>query len=76
MDTVVVHHITGLYLPTSGTCTTLGKNSGELGPQQLSAIGVVNQDSRLFEWMKVGQHLRYIASSGNNSYQSEFEYAA
>ena len=60
--TTLVHHIIGLYLPTSGECRTLGRMSAELGPAELSRIGVVHQESRLLEWMKVGQHLRYFAS--------------
>ena len=60
--TTLVRHIVGLYLPTAGTCSTLGTPSHRLGPSELSRIGVVHQESRLMEWMKVGQHLRFVGS--------------
>ena len=60
--TTLVRHIVGLYLPTAGTCSTLGTPSHRLGPSELSRIGMVHQESRLLEWMKVGQHLRFVGS--------------
>ena len=60
--TTLVRHIVGLYLPTAGTCSTLGTPSHRLGPSELSRIGVVHQDNPLLEWMRVGQHLRFVDS--------------
>jgi ABC-type multidrug transport system, ATPase component len=60
--TTLLRHITGLYLPTSGECTTLGCASRDLGPKELSQIGMMNQHDTFIEWMKVGQFLRYIAA--------------
>ena len=60
--TTLLRHVIGLYLPTSGQCTTLGCSSGKLGPDELSRIGVVHQENRFLEWMKVEQQLRYVSS--------------
>ena len=40
--TTLIHHLAGLVLPTSGSCTTLGCPAGELGSEQLERIGVVH----------------------------------
>jgi ABC-type multidrug transport system ATPase subunit len=60
--TTLLRHITGLYLPTSGECVTLGCASRDLGPKELSQIGMMNQHDTFIEWMRVHQFLRYIAS--------------
>ena len=60
--TTLLRHVIGLYLPTSGECTTLGCAAEKLGPGELSRIGVVHQENRFLEWMKVEQQLRYVAS--------------
>ena len=60
--TTLLRHVIGLYLPTSGECVTLGCASENLGPDELSSIGVVHQEHRFLDWMKVEQHLRYVAS--------------
>jgi ABC-2 type transport system ATP-binding protein len=60
--TTLLRHITGLYLPTSGECVTLGCPSKDLGPKELARIGMVNQHDTFIEWMKVEQFLRYIAT--------------
>ena len=60
--TTLLRHIIGLYLPTSGHCTTLGCPSDKLGSDELSRIGVVHQENRFLEWMKVEQQLRYVSS--------------
>jgi ABC-2 type transport system ATP-binding protein len=60
--TTLLRHVTGLYLPTSGECVTLGCPSRDLGPKELSQIGMVNQHDTFIEWMKVEQFLRYISS--------------
>lgn len=60
--TTLIRHMIGLYLPTEGTCKTLGCACDQLGADELSRIGVVHQENRFFEWMTVEQHLRYVAS--------------
>lgn len=60
--TTLLRHVMGLYLPTAGQCTTLGTPAAELGTYELSRIGVVQQESRFLTWMKVQQHLDYVAS--------------
>ena len=60
--TTLLRHVIGLYLPTSGRCTTFGCPSDKLGSDELSRIGVVHQENRFLEWMKVEQQLRYVSS--------------
>lgn len=60
--TTLIQHMIGLYLPTEGTCETLGRACDQLGANELSRIGVVHQENRFFEWMTVKQHLRYVSS--------------
>ena len=60
--TTLLRHVTGLYLPTSGRCTTLGVPSAELGRAELSRIGVVNQHDTLLAWMRARQLLQYVSS--------------
>jgi len=60
--TTLLNLACGLTLPTSGTCTTLGKLAGELDTPELSRLGVVFQDGRLLEWMTVEQQLAFSAS--------------
>ncbi len=60
--TTLLRHVTGLYLPTSGQCTTLGVSSGKLGRAELSRIGTVNQHDALLPWMRARQLLRYVSS--------------
>lgn len=60
--TTLLRHVIGLYLPTSGHCATLGCPSDKLGSDELSRIGVVHQENRFLEWMKVEQQLRYVSS--------------
>ncbi|MGH9420724.1 MAG: ABC transporter ATP-binding protein, partial [Thermoanaerobaculia bacterium] len=58
--TTLLRHVTGLYLPTSGECETLGCRTADLGAAQLSKIGSVNQHDTFIEWMRIEQFLRYI----------------
>ncbi|MFT7680057.1 MAG: ABC-2 type transport system ATP-binding protein [Planctomycetota bacterium] len=60
--TTLLRHIVGLYLPTSGQCETLGCPVQKLGEIELSQIGSVHQESRFLVWMRVEDHLRYVAS--------------
>jgi ABC-2 type transport system ATP-binding protein len=60
--TTFLRHVTGLVLPTSGACRTLGVPTDSLGRDELSRIGVVHQDDPLIEWMRVSQFLRYVSS--------------
>src|SRR3954467_11885053 len=49
----------GLILPSSGTCTTLGRPCAELDAAELSRLGFVAQDNRFLAWMTVRQQLRF-----------------
>lgn len=60
--TTLLRHVTGLYLPTSGTCTTLGVPARDLGRAELSRIGVVNQHDTFLPWMRARQLVRYVSS--------------
>jgi len=60
--TTFLRHISGLYLPTSGQCITLGKPSNELGPEELRKIGVMNQHDTFIEWMRARQFIDYMSS--------------
>jgi ABC-2 type transport system ATP-binding protein len=52
----------GLLLPSSGSCRTLGTASSELDTPQLTRLGVVSQEARFVEWMKVEEQLAFVAS--------------
>jgi len=60
--TTLMRHLMGLYLPTEGEATTLGRPIPELGHAELIRIGFVPQEIRLIDWMTVEQHLSYVAS--------------
>jgi len=56
----LLRHMIGLYLPTRGTCETLGCDTAKLGPAQLARIGYVHQEGELLDWMRVEQLIRYV----------------
>lgn len=58
----LIRHMIGLYLPSAGSCTTLGCNAAKLGPHELARIGYAHQEGKLIDWMTVGQMVRYIAA--------------
>ncbi|HSA54975.1 MAG TPA: ABC transporter ATP-binding protein [Gemmatimonadaceae bacterium] len=60
--TTLLRHVIGLQLPTTGACVTLGTPTPELGPAELSRIGVVQQDDRFLPWMRVEQQIRYVST--------------
>ena len=60
--TTLLRHVIGLQLPTSGECMTLGTRTPDLGPAELSRIGVVQQDDRFLPWMRVEQQIRYVST--------------
>ena len=60
--TTLLNIASGLILPTSGSCRTLGSPSPDLGPAELSRLGMVPQEARLIDWMRVQQHLAFNAS--------------
>jgi ABC-2 type transport system ATP-binding protein len=59
--TTLLRHLTGSYVPTAGSVTTLGTPSVQLGHDELIRIGFVPQEIRLLDWMTVEQHLRYVS---------------
>ena len=46
--TTLIRHMIGLYLPTEGTCKTLGQTCDQLGANELSRIGVVTPGKSIF----------------------------
>ncbi len=60
--TTLLHILTGLVLPTSGTALTLGQPVAQLEAAQLSQLGFVPQTPRFLEWMNPADYLRYLAS--------------
>jgi ABC-2 type transport system ATP-binding protein len=76
----LIRHVVGLYLPSKGTCTTLGCDAAKLGPRELARIGYVHQEGALVDWMTVAQIVRYVAAyypswstELEKAYLSEFE---
>lgn len=60
--TTLLHHATGLLLPTSGACRTFGVATADLGGAQHARMGVVHQHARLLGWMRVSQLISYVGS--------------
>jgi ABC-2 type transport system ATP-binding protein len=60
--TTLLRHVTGLVLPDSGECMTLGQSASKLGRRELSRLGAVHHDDRLLDWMRASQLVRYISS--------------
>ncbi len=60
--TTLLRHIVGLYLPTSGRCTTFGCPTPVLGASELARIGMAHQHDALLGWMRAEQLLAYVAS--------------
>jgi ABC-2 type transport system ATP-binding protein len=60
--TTLLHHATGMLLPSAGEVRTFGVAAGALGGADLARIGVVHQHARALEWMSVHQLVRYVAT--------------
>jgi len=60
--TTLLRLASGLALPTNGRVSVLGVPSAELGGNELARLGVVHQESRFLGWMRVREHLDYVAS--------------
>jgi len=58
----LLRHLIGLYLPTQGSCRTLGVEAGDLTPEQLSHIGYVHQEAELMSWMSCNEIINYVAA--------------
>lgn len=58
----LLHIAAGLLLPSEGRCITLGRPSSQLDTPELSRLGLVQQEGRHLEWMRVQQHLDFNAS--------------
>lgn len=58
----LIRHIIGLYIPTKGTCTTLGREASKLSSKELIRIGYVHQEGQLLNWMTVDQLVRYVSA--------------
>ncbi len=64
--TTLLNLACGLLLPTLGTCSTLGRPSGELAAPELSVLGIVAQAGQFINWMTVAQQLQFHASFYKN----------
>jgi ABC-2 type transport system ATP-binding protein len=60
--TTLLNIACGLVLPTEGSCETLGVPAKDLDSPELIRLGMVPQEARLIEWMKVQQHLAFNAA--------------
>lgn len=60
--TTLMRHVLGLALPTAGAARVLGRETAQLGDADLARIGAVHQEQRFLAWMRVAQHLEYVAS--------------
>lgn len=60
--TTLLHHATGMLLPTNGVCHTFGVRTDQLGAPELARIGAVHQHAKLLGWMRVGQLVRYVGT--------------
>jgi ABC-2 type transport system ATP-binding protein len=60
--TTLLHLLSGRLLPTEGECHTLGEPGGELSEASLRRIGLVAQELRFLDWLRVGAHLDYVAA--------------
>jgi ABC-2 type transport system ATP-binding protein len=60
--TTLLDIISGATLPSEGSCITLGVDSRRLPESILARIGVVFQENRFLDWMRVEQHLKYFGS--------------
>lgn len=60
--TTLLDLIAGNALASEGTCETLGQDSARLDEAALARIGVVFQENRFLDWMRVDQHLAYFGS--------------
>lgn len=60
--TTLLDIFTGNALPSQGTSHTLEQDSTRLDESTLAQLGVVYQDNRFLDWMRVEQHLKYFGS--------------
>jgi ABC-2 type transport system ATP-binding protein len=59
--TTLLRHMIGLYLPTSGSCRTLGVEAADLRSRDLKRIGFVHQENELLDYLTVRQLIDYVA---------------
>ncbi len=60
--TTLLHHATGMQLPTTGVCHTFAVPTDQLAAPELSRIGAVHQHAKLLGWMRIGQLVRYVGT--------------
>jgi ABC-2 type transport system ATP-binding protein len=63
--TTLLRHVTGLLLPDSGDCMTLGVPASKLGRAELERIGVAEQHAGFIDWMRAEQLVRYVSTFYN-----------
>lgn len=57
--TTTIKLLMNLLEPTSGTAEVLGVKSGKLGPNELSQIGYVSENQKIYDWMTVKQLIAF-----------------
>ncbi|MDB6094440.1 MAG: ecsA [Verrucomicrobia bacterium] len=64
--TTLLALVAGTAIASEGMCRTLGTDSARLEDDALSRIGVVFQENRFLDWMRVDEHLAYFGSFYKN----------
>lgn len=59
--TTTIRMPAGLLWPTRGRCWTLGRDSRDLGAEDLSHIGYMVEGHYFYPWMRVGEVQRFTA---------------
>ncbi len=60
--TTLLHHATGMQLPTEGACHTFDVRTDQLAAPELARIGAVHQHAKLLGWMRIGQLVHYVGT--------------
>ena len=72
--TTLLDLIAGTARATEGTCRTFDIDSARLDESALARIGVVYQENRFLDWMRVDDHLKYFGAFYRN-WDLERQYA-
>lgn len=67
--------MTGIHVPSAGTCLTLGQPADKLDASVLKRIGYVHQEGALVPWMSVRRLIRFVAGHYPGRWNSELEQA-
>ncbi|MGJ5816388.1 ABC transporter ATP-binding protein [Paludibaculum fermentans] len=58
--TTTIQILMNLVRPTSGRSEVLGRDSAELGPEELTRIGYVSENQQMPDWMTIDELLAYL----------------